>query len=87
MADESDAQARRARATPELRIGFSGHGPPGTPARGRELRAILASRAAIYALTAADVTPEEGEYLAVALRARGRFSDARRIRALHEGAQ
>lgn len=73
---------------PELRIGFSCHGPPGTPARGRELRAILASRAALYALTAADVNREEAEYLARALRARGRFSDAKRLRALHdEGAQ
>lgn len=58
------------------------------PRRERELRAILASRAALYEITAADITPDEAEYLAKALRARGRFSDARRIRALHdEGAQ
>lgn len=83
MADERNARARQARAA-SLRIGFSAHGPPGTPARALELRAILASRAALYALTAADVNRQEAEYLAISLRARGRYSDAKRMRALHD---
>ena len=56
------------------------------PRRERELRSILASRAALYEITAADVNREEAEYLAKALRARGRFSDAKRLRALHDEA-
>lgn len=83
MADEREAHARQARAA-SPRIGFSAHGPPGTPTRALELRAILASRAALYELAAADVTPEEAEYLAVSLRARGRYADARRMRSLHD---